>query len=339
MVCTPAFESLSEQLLQISPTSVVIPNAFSSNDGPAPYTVVEAAFMNLQLPLPGLSFTPLGGDGYTLSSLITPMVQVTYRDGNNVLRAKFVQAPLQLSGTVTSQPDPNTLTWWVFMESGSIASAAVVDTTLSFTASAALEVIALPNTPRNFAVLQGFTCAQQPPVQAQCRSIFPLESYCQLSSVIPGSSMLAIPFTPLGTMPYINPVVTSLGGQPYVLRVVPQQSGATLLDLAFPILLSYTDATAQVQTQSTFLFMSLLMDGIASGPNTRIIANLAISDIIPSSTVSPPALTLVLLVLTGSIAAVDDLVLRLTTDTVQCGEAPVAACRPILPPPTAEITG
>ncbi len=66
--------------------------------------------MNLQLPLMGPVFTPLGRDSYTFSASITPMVQVSYLDGNNVLRAKFVQAPLVLTGTVTSPVNPGSLT-------------------------------------------------------------------------------------------------------------------------------------------------------------------------------------------------------------------------------------
>lgn len=339
VVCTPAFESFSDQLLQIPATAVVIPNAFTSNDGPAPYTLLEASFVNLQLPMSGLTFTPLGNNRYALSASVAPMVQVSYLDGNLVARAKFVQATMPLTGTVTSSVDPGTVVWWAFMQSGSISNPILSGTTLSFTATAAVDVIAIPSVPSSFAVLQGFTCVQQAPVQAQCRSIYPLESYCQLLSIIPGSVFLAIPFIPLGPPPYTSPTVTALGGQPYVLRVVPQAGDVAMIDLAFPVILRYMDGGGQVQTQDSFLFMPLLMSGIADGPGTRVIANLAVADIVPSGEVTPPVLRLQTVVLFGNIATVDAQTQVLVTDAVQCGEASATACQPILPPPTAEITG
>ncbi len=295
--------------------------------------------MNEQLPLPGLAFTSLGSNRYTLSSSVSPMVQVRYRDGNNTLRAKLVQAPMQLTGTVTSLVDPGTVHWWAHMLSGSISNLMLSGTTLSFAATAAIDVIAIPSMPDNFPVLRDFTCAQQPPVRATCRGIYPLESYCQLSSFLPGASTIAIPFEPLGTPPYINPIATSLGGVPYVLRVLQLPLETTMIDLAFPITLSYLDGTIQIQTQSTVLLMSLLMQGIADVPGTRIIADLSVPNIIPAVTATPPALTVQSVFLSGRIAALGESAQVLVTDAVQCGEAPVAVCQPIIPPPTAEITG
>ncbi len=337
VVCTPAFESFSDQLLQIPSTAVVIPNAVNASEGPAPYTALEAAFINLQLPLQELQFTPLGGSDYVLSSRVTPMVQLTYLDGNGAQRSKIVQAPMQLTGTVTSSVDPNTVTWWAFMENGSISSPAFSGTTLGFVATSAIDVIAIPSEPNNFPVLKDFACAQQPPVEAQCRTLYPLESYCLQSSIIPDSS--SIPLAPQGPTPYTDTSATPLGGQPYVLRVIAQTADVSLIDLAFPILFRYTDGSGQLQTQATNLFMPLLVSGVASAPNARIIANLAVSGIIPSLSAAPPALTVQTVVLTGSIAAIEDKIQVLTIDSVQCGGPPTISCRPILPPPTMEITG
>lgn len=295
--------------------------------------------MNLQLPLPGLSFTPLGADRYIFSSSIAPMVRVNYLDGAGVQRAKLVQAPMQLTGTVTSTVNPSTVVWWAFWESGSISDPLLSGTTLSFVSAASIHLIAIPDEPANFPILQGFTCSQQPPVQAQCTLLYPLESYCLQSSLIPGSSSLAVPFAPLGPMPYRNPTVTPVDSQPYVLRVIPLTGDVATIDYAFPVLLSYTDSNNQIQTQSTFLFMSLIMADVANIPNTRMIADLAVFNIIPSNIVTPPALTIQTLVLTGSIAAVGDRIQALTTDAVQCGAVPADACQAIFPPPTAEITG
>ncbi len=338
VVCTPAFESFSDQLLQVPDTAVVIPNAFNSNDGPAPYTVLSAAFMDLQLPLQGTTFTPLGGNDYALFSTIAPMVQVAYRDGNGSQRAKIVQATMQLTGTVTSPVAPSNVIWWAFMESGSISNPLLSGTTLRFTAAAAIDVIAIPSLPHNFGVLQDYTCSQAPPVQAQCRELYPLESYCRQSSVVSGSPLQSIPFAPLGPTPYSNPSVVSQGGQPYVLRVVSQAVNVTLIDLAFPVLLSYTDGSGQVQRQSTFLFMSLLISDVANVPYTRIIADLSISNVILPSTVTPPALMVYSVMLTGSISAIDDKIDVLTTDAVECGDVPVSVCNTLRPAPTAEIT-
>lgn len=295
--------------------------------------------MNLQLPMQGLSFTPLGGNSYTLSSSITPMVQVNYLDNTSVQRAKFVQAPMQLMGTVSSSADPSSVVWWAFMENGSISNPVLSGNTLSFAAETTISVIAIPGEPANFPVVQGLTCSQQLPVQVQCKRIYPLESYCLLSGGIPGMPTVVIPFVPLGPVPYTNPVATPLGGQPYVLRIVPLAPDSSSIDFAFPVTLNYLDGNGQTQSQSTFLFMSLVMSGIAAGPNTRIIADLTATFIVTPSTVTPPVLFPSQVFIAGNIAAIDAGIQVPTTNTVQCGAVAISTCQPVPFPPTLDITG
>ncbi len=340
VVCTPGFESFSAQSAQTAVTPVSIPNAFNTNDGPAPYTVLQAEFIDLQLPLSNLLFTPQGCNNFILSAAVLPMVLVRYLDGNSTQRTKFVQAPLQLFTPVTVTANPNAVNWWAFMTSGSISNPILSGTTLSFTASGNFDIIGISDDLVNSAVLRDFTSAQQAPITADCHSIYEPLSFCQISATIPGSSQIAIPFAPLGPAPYSAPTATSLGGQPYVLRVVNQSDNSAILDLAFPIILIYQDSSAQLQTQMTFLFMTLVVRGVASTPNARIIANLTLSNIqlSPQSFTTSP-LSIQSLTLTGYIAAIGSRRNVLTTDIVQCGAVPAAStCQPILPPPTAEIT-
>ncbi len=339
VVCTPGFASFADQVLSIPAAPVTIPNAFNSNDGPAPYTVVEAALMNLQLPLSTLTFTPLGGDSYTLSAGVALMVNLSYLDGNNVLRAKFVQAPVQLTGAVTSAADPYTVAWWAFVESGSISDPVLNGTTLGFTAAAVIHVSAMPDMPDNFPVLDGYACSQQAPVQAECMRMYPLESYCVMTIFVPGASLYSIPYAPLGPAPYSNPLAVPLEGPPYVLRATRGIGGATLLDLAFPIELSYVDGNSQLQTQTTFMYISLLMANVSDDPSAHVIVNLEVSSILLPLTVTAPVITPVSFFLSGNIAAIGDLAAVLVTGLVQCGEAPAPLCMPLLPPPTAEVTG
>lgn len=340
VVCTAAFESFADQSIQTPASSVNIPNAFNTNDGPAPYTVLSAAFMNLQLPLASLSFTPLGNNTYTLAANISPMVQVTYLDGNSTQRAKFVQAPLNLTAAVISPVDPSAVDWWAFMESGSISNPVASGTALSFTAIASLNILAIPPAPGNYAVLQDFSCAQPAPVTAICRNIYDLAGYCQVSTAVPSSVPMAIPYVPLGPAPYSNPSVLPIDSPPYVLRALPQPGGVMLTDLAFPVTLNYSDGNTQLQTQSTFLFMTLLFQGLADEPNTHIIADLAVSNILLSGgTFTGPVLSPLFLLLEGTIAVINSRREVLTTSAVLCGPLPVSTCQPIFIPPTQEIPG
>ncbi len=339
-VCTAAFESLSNQPLATPSTPVTIPNAFNPNDGPGPYTLLSAAFFDLQLPLEGLQFSPLGGNLYTLSAQIRPMILVTYLDVNSLQRAKLIPAPLALSGTVTAAQDPGTVDWWAFLDSGSITSPVLAGNSLTFTAQANLQVIALPPAPSNYAVLQDYTCAQVPPVNALCRSLFLLDSYCTISTAVPGNAQTVIPFVPLGTAPFSNPSAQPTGGDPYLLRATALPSDVTILDLAFPVTLTYTDGTGQTQSQATFLFMTIQLLGVADVPSARILADLEIFNLsLPGGTITTNSIIPFFFSLSGTIAVVEREPRQvLTTDAVECGPILASLCTGIFLPPTAEIT-
>ncbi len=335
VVCVPAFESFADQLLQTPAISVNIPNAFNSNDGPAPYQLVSTGFMNLQMPLMNPTFTPLGGSNYSFTANITPMVIVEYLDGNNILRSKLVQAPMPLSTTITTSVNPNGVVWLAFMESGSISNAQLSGTTLSFTAMTTIKLIAIPPNPLNYPVLQDFTCLDQAPVEAICQNIYQLASYCQISTVVLGESDIVIPYAPLGPAPYSNPSVIPLGGLPYVIRIAPQPGNMTLIDLAFPVTLSFADANNIIHTQSSFLYLPLLTSGVASDSNVRAIVDLEISTIqLSTGPITTPVIFPSRLVLFGTIAVIENLNDVLVTNAVQCGGVVISTCMVPVRPPT-----
>ncbi len=338
VACTTAFENIVEQLIEIPLTSVTLPDAFTASDGPPPYTVLTAAFMTLQMPLIGLAFSPTGAEEYTLSAAVAPFLLVTYLDGTGVQRAKLVQIPLALTATVVSPVDPSSANWWAFLESGSVADPVATGNALSLMASGTIQMLAVPSLPENYPVLQDYGCSQQPPVQARCVSLRMLETYCQVSGGPIGTNLNSIPLTPLGPPPYTNAAATPLGGKPYVIRVGAPSFGATPVDLAFPITMSYMDGNGQSHSQPAFLLMALLINGLPDdAQNAPIMMDVTIDAIFfPETSFTTTPLHPAVFSFLGHIAVVGAAQSVLVTDTVQCGAPVVSACALILPPPTAE---
>lgn len=339
ITCTLAFEAFADVVVQTSLTPVTISDVFNANNGPAPYTVLNANFSTIQLPLANLIFTPLGSNNYNLMANVSPMVIVTYLDGNNAERAKFVQAPLQLNANISSSVDPNGLDWWAFMESGTISNVLLSNNSLTFEASAIFSLLAIPKVPEIFPVLQNYSCSQSAPVPSVCRSIHQLLSHCEITAFVSADVSGAIPYTPLGPAPYSNPVASPVISQPYVISF-GSFVGLTLVDLAVPITLTFFDGNNQQQSQSTFFYFDLIISDAALLSAPHAILDLHVEDIhIPFGTISTPFLEPDSFDLFGTIEVIDNSQQVLVTNAVQCGSPIFPACDLSFRPPTEEFTG
>ncbi len=162
------------------------------------------------------------------------------------------------------------------MELGSISDPGLSGTALSFTATANIDLIAVPSEPGNFPVLQDFSCSQTPPVQAQCHGLYPVESYCQLSSLIPGDSSGVIPFCAAGANALHQSRCHFPGRTALCAAGHPSKRKHNVDRLGLPGHLDLHGCHQPALTQQTFLLMPLLLRGAAEVPHIQIIADLSL---------------------------------------------------------------
>lgn len=308
-----------------SAMQVTIPNGLNSNDGPAPWTVLDADLIGTQLALYDLQINDITAVQSQMSVEVRPTILLQYRDAANLVRTKFITFPISINESFTSPPPPASRDFLISLLPGStITNLSISGSSISFTANFGLSILGYSRDPRNFAIMQEFSCLN-PPINTptECVFMIRLSSICtadSTNSVFVGS----IPFQPLGTPPYRSGNIMLLNTNPNIISVANNDFDFSLdMELSFPAILSYFDSTNTQFTQDVLVYFALQAPGKSLAPNEQVIANLRIVLASPPVAAANVFVTNIRLV-TGNIMIINNQSEQvLITPLVDCGPHPV----------------
>lgn len=320
VLCTPGRTQYLNEPLNYSGAGS-ISNAFNTNDGPSPYTIVSATFTGLQQAITNLQVTSSIEDTYQVTGDIDTTIIVTYLDGNSVRRQKFLNMSLPFATTLNTEDDVSDITFYDLLRTASLSNPVLTGNTLTFTYTLETSLIGVGHL-RNFAMVQNYTCAIPPPsyLPTQCVTFLESESLCVISE---NGYVGTMPYVPIGTAPYTFSNIVVLGGPNLLSTSV--NGTVTTFNMSFPVSFTLTSSDSIVTQERSEVYLFFYLFNISKPVDAQFLLDLVpqISFISAGTT----SATVFISSLTGSINVVDvDPTTGLDALFVTCGAVSTCNC-------------
>lgn len=270
--CTPAYKLYFKENIDYSDCSEVT-QAFNINDGDFPCSVISADFTGIQNSVYDLKILPLGHDKYHFKGLIKPYLIVTYKDGADITRKKFLSIDIAINHTAHIDDPVKDIDVYSILKTGAVYDLSYdsVHNTISLKYELKTKLYAIKNEPEKFAVIDKYDSCKCP--MPHKHSVLKVNTVCHGDTSVL-SSAAAVPFHAKGREPYTLSEFKFLPVKSNLLAVT--QNGANMaLNLSFPVQFTLHSSDGVESKQESALFVTLIMNDYDYDADSQFLLSLA----------------------------------------------------------------